>query len=148
MFTYVTKRLKIHRFLTSYILVIIKKMKFNDKYQIKEDKLKPLQPTLRTKKRFIKIKIESKKQFDFKQISDKLCDELLFYIGAIDYSKAGIWLLKDKFNQQKQELVIKATTQYKDKVIAALTLIDEIDNTTTKISITKVSGTLKGLQKE
>ena len=123
-------------------------MKFNEKYQIKEDKLKPLQPTLRTKKRFVKVRVESKKKFDFKQISDKLADELLFYIGAIDYSKAGVWFLKDKFDEKNQELVIKAATKYKDKVIAALALVEEIGGVDVKVSIVRVSGTLKGLEKK
>lgn len=122
-------------------------MKPIEKYQIKEDKLKPLIPTLRTKKRFIKIKIQSKQKFNFKEISDKLQEEILFYIGAIDYSKAGIWFLKDKFNEKEQELVIKCATKYKDKTIAAIALIDSIDNKDAKASIIKVSGTLKGLEK-
>lgn len=122
-------------------------MKPIEKYQIKEDKLKPLIPILRTKKRFIKIKIQSKQKFNFKEISDKLQEEILFYIGAIDYSKAGIWFLKDKFNEKEQELVIKCATKYKDKTIAAIALIDSIDNKDAKASIIKVSGTLKGLEK-
>lgn len=122
-------------------------MRFNEKYKIKEDKLKPLQPTLRTKKRFIKVKIQSSKKFDFKLLSDKLMDEILFYVGAIDYGKAGVWFLKDKFDKDNQELVIKASTKFKDKVITAIILIDSIDGVDAKLSIERVSGTLKGLNK-
>ncbi|MFW6008897.1 MAG: Rpp14/Pop5 family protein [Nanoarchaeota archaeon] len=116
------------------------------KSSIKEIKLKPLIPTLRTKKRFIKIKIESSNNFDFKTLSDKLSYEINYWIGAIDYGKAGIWFLKDKFNQKEQTLIIKTSLPLKDKLIASLLLINKINNIDVKLNIIKVSGTLKGLE--
>lgn len=120
----------------------------NSSISIGETKLKPLMPTLRTKKRFIKAKLECTKQYDFKDLSEKLTKEIMFYIGAIDYGNGGIWFLKDKFDNKTQEFTIKVNINFKDKLIGALALITKLDNNDARINILKVSGTLKGLQKD
>jgi ribonuclease P/MRP protein subunit POP5 len=112
----------------------------------KDEKLKPLSPTLRQKKRFVKIKIISNNKFSFDDISKYLSKEITFYIGAIDYSKAGVWFLKDKFDMNKQELIIRFGLKYKEKIVAALALISELNKVKVSIEIVKISGTLKGLE--
>ncbi len=119
----------------------------NNNNQIKEDKLKPIIPTLRIRKRFVKIKIESNRKIDFKELSNKLTEELIYYIGAIDFAKGGVWFLKDKFDYEKQELIIKVTTKFKDKLLASCALINKIGNDSVKIKTIRVSGTLKGVEK-
>lgn len=118
------------------------------KIQIKEDKLKPLQPTLRQKKRFIRVKIESEKKFNFDEISKELNQEITFYIGAIDFGKAGIWILKDKFDFDNQEIIIRVGTKFKDKTVGALALIRKIGSENLNLRVLRVSGTLKGVYKE
>jgi RNase P/RNase MRP subunit POP5 len=115
--------------------------------KITEGKLKPLIPTLRTKKRFVKIQIESDKKYDFKELSDKLSYEIIYWMGAIDYGKAGIWLLKDKFDYKEQTLIIKTALEYKDKLIASLALTKKLNGNNINIKTLKISGTLKGLEK-
>jgi len=117
------------------------------KKKVLDIKLKPIPPTLRQKKRFIKIQIEAEKKFDFKFISDNLTKEIIYFIGVIDYSNAGVWILKDKYNEDKQELILKVSTKTKDKLIAALSLINKFDRENVKIKTLRVSGTLKGVQK-
>jgi len=112
-----------------------------------DEKLKILRPTLKMKKRFVKVKINSSKKFKFEEVSKFLSKELIFYIGSIDYSKAGIWLLKDKFNFSKQEFILKTQVSFKEKLIAALLLISKLDKTETRFEVIRVSGTLKGLEK-
>lgn len=119
-----------------------------EKKQIQDDKLKPLIPTLREKKRFILGKIESEKKFEFKEISEKLIEEIIFYLGAIEFSKSGIWLLRDKFDYEKQEFIIKVSVRSKDKLVGILSIINKISNSKVKIKTLKVSGTLKGLTKK
>lgn len=117
------------------------------KPDIKEDKLKPLRPTLRTKKRFIKIDIKSDKKFSFNELSDKLAEEILYFIGAIDFSAHGVWFIKDKFDFNNQIVVIKVSTKLKDKLVSAINLINKIDNNKVSLDVIKVSSTLKGLEK-
>lgn len=116
--------------------------------RIVDDKLKPIRPTLREKKRFVKVKIISDKKFSFKELSESLIEEIIFYIGAIDFGKSGIWILRDKFNEKEQELILKVGTKKKDKLIGALALIKNIKNSKLKLEVVRVSGTLKGVQKE
>lgn len=114
---------------------------------ISDDKLKPLSPSLRLKKRFIKIKIESDKQFDFKTLSENLNQQIILFLGAVEFSKSGIWILRDKFDDKKQELVLKVSTKLKDRLIGVLSLIQNISNADVNIHILNVSGTLKSLEK-
>lgn len=114
----------------------------------KDDKLKPLLPTLRTKKRFVRVIINSDKKFSFKECSEGLNEEILKYMGSIDYGVYGVWILKEKFNEEKQELVFKVSTKGKDKLLATLQLINKINRVAISISIVRVSGTLKGVYKE
>mgnify|MGYP006285096569 CR=1 FL=1 len=115
--------------------------------KVTENKLKPLIPVLRQKKRFVKVKIEGQKEYDFKDLNDKLSKEIMYWMGAIDYGKAGIWFLKDKFNKKEQTLIIKTTLPYKDKLIASLALTKKLDKDPISIKTIKISGTLKGLEK-
>ena len=109
-------------------------------------KLKPLSPTLRTKKRFIKVKIVSDKKFDFKQVSESLIEQIISYMGSVDFSKAGIWILRDKFDFDNQLMILKCSVKNKEKLIAILTLFYEIEKNSVKLEVLKVSGTLKGLE--
>lgn len=119
----------------------------NKKKFVQDDKLKPLFPSLRTKKRFIKIKIESDKKIDFRELSESINEQIIIFLGAIEFGKSGIWILKDKFNFEEQTLVLKVSTQTCDKLIGVLSLLQKINNNLININIINVSGTLKGLEK-
>ena len=114
--------------------------------KVDDSKLKPLSPTLRVKKRFIKIELESSKKYDFKEFSSTLNDELITLLGSIDFGKFGVWILKDKFDSKNQTAVLKVSTKGRDKLLGALALISKFGKDEVKIKIIKVSGTLKGLE--
>jgi len=116
--------------------------------KIKDDKLKPIIPALRVKKRFIRIQIELKTKLEFKDLSRKLTTEIIKFIGEIEYSNSGFWILNDKFDFKKQELILKTKIKSKDKILAALALITKFDKESVKIRTLRVSGTLKGVFKE
>lgn len=113
-----------------------------------DSKLKVLSPTLREKKRFIRVQVESTKQFAFKELSESLLEEITLYMGIIDVGKAGVWFLRDKFNEEKQELIIKVGVKFKDKLLSSLALINNVGNQSIKLNTKRVSGTLKGVFKE
>lgn len=124
------------------------KNKHNNKINITDIKLKPLMPTLRQKKRFIKVRIESNVKYNFKELSENLIEEIIFYFGAVDFGKSGIWILRDKFDYDKQEIVLKVGVKMKDKLVGVLALIKKINTSNVKLSIIRVSGTFKGLEKQ
>ncbi len=113
----------------------------------KDIKLKGLLPTLRQKKRFIVFKIESNKKFDFKEISYCIIDNLIKFLGTVDFGKNGVWLIREKYDKEKNIGIIKTSIKLKDKTIVALSLIENINNEDVVIKILGVSGTLKGCKK-
>ncbi len=115
---------------------------------IKDTKLKSLAPTLRQKKRFVRVQILANKKFNFNELNKLLSDKILYFLGAIDYSNGGVWFLGDKFNFEKQEIIIRISTKMKAKLLACLLLIKEINNINITIKILRVSGTLKGVMKD
>jgi len=119
----------------------------NPKKQVLDTKLKHLQPTLRQKKRFVKIKIESKKKLEFKEISNSLIEELLSFFGTIEFGKSGIWILRDKFHLEEQTLILKVSTTSKDNLLGVLSLIQKINSEPVNITSIRTSGTLKGVEK-
>lgn len=118
------------------------------KINVKDDKLKPIYPSLRLKKRFVRVRVLSEKKFDFKTLSYNLIDNILLYMGIIDFGKSGIWILRDKFNEENQELILKVSTKSCDKLIGVLSLIQNINKKDVKIETIRVSGTLKGVFKK
>lgn len=114
--------------------------------QNQDIKIKGLKPTLRLKKRFVLIKVNSKKKLDFANMSKLLNERLTYFLGAIDISKHAVWIIKDYFDLEKQEVLIKVSTKLKDKLIAAILLIEKLGKEDVKIETLKVSGTLKGIR--
>ena len=113
----------------------------------KDEKLKVLSPTLKTKKRFIKFQIISDKKFDAKECSELLVEELILYLGSVEFSKGGIWFMRDLFDEKKQEGVIKVSTKMKDKTKGVLALVTRLGDSKVKIKTIITSSTLKGLKK-
>lgn len=122
-----------------------KKTKDNNlKPKVQDDKLKPLMPTLRQKKRFILVKIESMQKLEFKELSENIVDEIIIYLGAIEFAKSGIWILRDKYNFEKQEFLIRCSLKTKDKLLGTLCLINKLGKEKVKLNVLRVSGTIKG----
>ena len=118
------------------------------KINISETKLKPLMPVLREKKRFIRVKINSKNNLDFDRFSKGFLYEITYLMGAIDTGKAGVWLLRDKFDIEKQEAIIRCGVKFTKKFLAGCSLINKIDSVDCTLDVKRVSGTLKGVRKE
>jgi len=123
-------------------------MNNDKKINISETKLKPLMPVLREKKRFVRIKIESKFELDFDRFSKGFLYEITYLMGAIDVGKAGVWILKDKFDSEKKEFVVRCGIKFTKKFLAACSLINKIDSVACTLDVQRVSGTLKGVRKE
>jgi RNase P/RNase MRP subunit POP5 len=126
-----------------------KTSKKTTKTQIEDTKLKPLQPTLRQKKRFIRCVVSSKNKIDFKTISENLMEQIISYMGSVEMGKAGVWVLRDKFDFDKQEIILKCSTKSSDKLIGILSLVLFLgNNNPCSVDVKRVSGTLKGVYEE
>lgn len=125
-------------------------MSYIDKTKIKieEDKLKTLIPVLRQKKRFIRFQIISEKKFTFEEFEKDYQKFLLEFMGIIEFGKAGVWILKDKFNPKENQFILRCNNKYEKTICALTCLIYQINNFKVNITPKKISGTLKGVQKE
>ncbi len=119
-----------------------------EKKKVNDEKLKGVRPTLREKKRFMLLEITSEKPFDFKTLSDSLYKELTFLLGSLKVGESGFWFIKDKFDEKKQRAVVKVGVKFDKEFRGAIALISELDKRKCKVEVKRVSGTLKGLEKE
>ena len=119
----------------------IKKLKSN---KVDDIKLKTLIPTLRQKKRFLKIKITTNQIKDFDFFVKIISKSLIEYIGMIDFGKNNIYFLKEKYDNKKNIFILRCSTKILNKIVATLNLV-RFENF--EIKIEKISSTLKGLEK-
>ena len=115
------------------------------KKKVFDEKLKPLLKSLRTKKRFLKIKLESNQTFDYKEFSNLLTRALFTYLGVLGFGKAQIWILQNTFNYKNQTCIMKVSLSEHKKVLGVLFLITHLRDIPCRIKVEKVSATLKGV---
>ena len=101
--------------------------------------MRPLLPTLKERKRYLVFEIVSN-PIKFKIVSEAIWDGVLGYLGTKGTAQAGIWLLNDKYNNNKG--IIRIGHKYVDDVKASLALIKKIDNTDVIVKSLGVSGIL------
>lgn len=92
--------------------------------------MKPLKPSMREKKRYLLVKGKNPKENIEKAIKD--------FIGVLGISKVGLGWIKTG----KDSAIISINREMVDNVRASLAVWPE------KMTVTKVSGTLKGLERK
>ena len=102
-----------------------------------------LLPSLKQKKRYIVFEIVTEEKFSFAEIKEEVEHNLLLFFGQLGLAKAVPVLLKEKFNFEKQRLVIKVNHKYVEELKAALTLSKSIKKKPIIIKSIITSGTLK-----
>ena len=107
----------------------------------KMEKIKPLLPSLREKKRYVAFEIISKKNINFLQASKTVFDAVLKYTGIKGLAEMGLIILKEKFNKNKG--VLRVNTKKVDSLKSSLVLIKEIDKIPVIFKTLRVSGVLK-----
>lgn len=112
---------------------------------MKDVKIKGLRPTLRVKKRFLLIKVHSEKKNNFKDLSYSINQHLLKVLGAYSYGKFGIWILRERYDEKNNTIVIKVIPQGVDLLLATLELGTEIEKSKVRFEVLNISGTLKQL---
>jgi RNase P/RNase MRP subunit POP5 len=77
---------------------------------------------------------------DFKAVSDAIWGNALEYLGVLGCAEAGIIMLPDKYNQERQRGMIRVNNKSVDKLRATLALIDQINNQKVIVRSVGVSG--------
>lgn len=102
-----------------------------------------LKPSLKERKRYLVVKVISKKKFRYKDIQNGVEKVLKEFLGTLLLSRASPMLLKEKFNEEYQTLIIKVNNKYVNELKAAIALIKEINNEKVIVKSVVCSGTLK-----
>ncbi len=104
--------------------------------------MKTLPKSLRKKKRYLSLKIDSERKNEFSEVVDIVTSALHNFSGEKGLSEVEPWLLKEKFDYTNQKFVVRVNRDFENEFRAALALADYEGIIYTE----KVSGTLKGLQ--
>ncbi|MBD3312820.1 ribonuclease P [Candidatus Woesearchaeota archaeon] len=105
---------------------------------------KPLLPSLRQRKRYLAFEIVSKSIIDdFSAVSGQITASFTSLIGEIGASKAGIMVLKERWNRKDQRGIIKVRHNYVEGLAASLVFITRICDNKVLARSLGVSGTLK-----
>jgi ribonuclease P/MRP protein subunit POP5 len=111
-------------------------------------KIKPLLPSLREKKRYLAFEILSENKItDINSVSDAILGNSQEFLGQLGMSKAGLMMLKDKFNPNMQKGIVRVNHKNVDNLRAALTMINKIDNEDAIVRSLGISGVLNKTEK-
>lgn len=107
--------------------------------------MKTIPPTLRDKHRYIRFRIHSGKQFEFGKVVKTVENASTQLLGDKGAAEADYWIIKNKFDHEKQEGVIKVRREHENNLRAALTLKKDINGSKGFFEVDKVSGSIKNL---
>lgn len=105
--------------------------------------LKPILPTLKSKKRYLIFEIISKHEIgDYKSVSRQILAKIQEFLGILGISRAGVQILP-KYNKEKKRGMIKVNHKHVDELKAALAFVDKLNNKPVIIKTVGVSGIIK-----
>ena len=106
-------------------------------------KMKPMLPSLKAKKRYIAFEVISDKPIGrFSAVQSAIWDSCLALMGEAGAAKAAVWLLEDKWNEEKQKGIIRTGNKSLDDVKASLALVKKINSQDVIVRSIGVSGML------
>ena len=101
-------------------------------------------PSDREKKRYLAFEILSRAKIDsVDAIEQRIWDSSLQLLGEAGVAKAGIIMLKDRYNSNLQRGLIRVNNKELNNIRGALTLVDNIEKKEVIIRTIGVSGILK-----
>jgi RNase P/RNase MRP subunit POP5 len=105
-------------------------------------------PTLREKKRYVFFRVHSAEKVDYRMVRDAITNSLLNWLGDKDLALARPWVIKNLWDQGRQEGVLRCSHTYVDDVKVSLGLIHQIGDSRVIIQSFRVSGTIKSGKKK
>ncbi|MBW2964822.1 hypothetical protein KY363_05155 [Candidatus Woesearchaeota archaeon] len=101
-------------------------------------------PSLRERKRYLAFEIISEKPIqDFKAVSYAITNTALQFLGELGCAEAGIIMMQDKFDAQRQRGLIRVNNRSLDRLRATLALVQKIDNQDVIVRSVGASGIIK-----
>lgn len=107
--------------------------------------MKNLQPAMKDSTRYIKFKIHSDEEIVLSEMVEVFWATTSSYMGVKELSDANPWFIGNKFNEKRQEGVIRVKREYLEDLRASLCLIDQFSSNKCFISVKNVSGNITGL---
>jgi len=108
-----------------------------------KQKVNPLKPSMREKKRYMVYEIISQKQIKY---ADKaLIDKIKDLLGVFISGKASV--MNVKYNPKNQKGVLRVDRKYVDNVRSCFVMIKDINNKKVLIRTIRVSGMLNKAKK-
>ncbi|MEM0008136.1 MAG: Rpp14/Pop5 family protein [Candidatus Bathyarchaeia archaeon] len=101
---------------------------------------------IKTRRRYLTLKIESAEKFEAKELLDALWGAILKLFGEYGASKTGLTLID--YDLEKGLAIIRVAHTEVEKVRAAIATLTEINTKPSAIHVLTVSGTLKALHKK
>ena len=105
-------------------------------------RIKPILPSLREKKRYVLFRVVSEGPLGFKAVARNMKDSILSFIGEKGYAESGFILLPEKWNKSKQTGIFKIGHKHVSDVKMALSLTKNIEHEKVIIHSLAVSGIL------
>lgn len=111
-------------------------------------KLKAIPSSLREKKRYVAFEVLSKDKMHIDAVKMAIEDSFKEYTGLLGLSKANLYILNDKWNQEEQRGILRVNNKMLENLKASFTLINEIGSKKAVIHAVGVSGILKKAEKK
>lgn len=105
-------------------------------------KLKPVMPSLREKKRYLAFEVLSDAKLDISHVAKTLTHAVLQFVGELGAAQMGVIVLTDLYNRAKQRGVIRVSHTGVDRLKAALALVSTIEGHPVAVRSIAVSGNL------
>ena len=107
-------------------------------------KIRPMLPSLREKKRYLAFEVISNQKVEnFKEVSEAITGSASMFLGQLGMAKAGMIILKDKWNKSIQRGIMRVDHKHIDNLKASLTFIEKIGDKEAIVKSVGVSGILK-----
>lgn len=111
----------------------------------KIQKLKPILPSIKEKKRYLVYKIVCEQKIDIRDAKQAIDRQNLKFLGELLMSRANIMHINDLYNQNTG--VIRVDNKYLNELKMSISLIRQINNKKAIVNPIYVSGVLAKIKK-
>lgn len=113
-----------------------------------EDRPKLLPPTLRMKERYIVFEVISEKPIEYSELTKTVWFSCLSFLGELKASELGFKFVKDLYNPEMQQGVIRCAHDAVEYVRVALMMVKKIGDVNALIRVMGVTGTIDAAKRK